>query len=97
VRLDGGGLEPAAALGDDGLEVGERGEVPVDDGLVDQGPEMLDDVSMLPLYAWFLLRSGAGTVALMRSSSSASIRTSQMRCPPRVAILPRSRPWRSQR
>jgi hypothetical protein len=39
VWLEGGGLEPAAALGDDGLEVGEGCEVPVDDGLVDQRPE----------------------------------------------------------
>jgi hypothetical protein len=39
VWLEGGGLEPAAAPGDDGLEVGEGCEVPVDDGLVDQGPE----------------------------------------------------------
>jgi hypothetical protein len=38
---DGCGLEPPAALGDGGLEVGERGEVPIDDGLVDQRPEML--------------------------------------------------------
>src|ERR687894_3007451 len=37
----GGGLEPSAASGDGGLEVGERGEVPVDDGLVDQRPEVL--------------------------------------------------------
>ena len=41
VRLEDGGLEPSAAFGDDGLELGERGEVPVDDRLVDQGPEML--------------------------------------------------------
>src|SRR3712207_6769585 len=45
VRLDGLRIEPSAALGDDGLEVGEAGEVPVDDGLddglVDQGPEVL--------------------------------------------------------
>ena len=39
--LDGRGLEPSAALGDDSLEVGERGEVPIDHRLVDQGPEML--------------------------------------------------------
>src|SRR5215208_449950 len=41
VWLNGSGLEPPAALGDRGLEVSERGEVLIDDGLVDQGPEML--------------------------------------------------------
>jgi hypothetical protein len=41
VRLDGLRIEAAAALGDDGLEVGEGSEVPIGDGLVDQGPEML--------------------------------------------------------
>src|ERR687893_549655 len=41
VRPDGLRIEPSAALGDDGLEVGERGEVPIDGGLVDQGPEVL--------------------------------------------------------
>src|SRR5215207_8272680 len=41
VRLDGLRMEAAAALGDDGLEVGKGGEVPVGDRLVDQGPEML--------------------------------------------------------
>src|SRR3712207_5955917 len=38
---DGAGVEPSAALGDDGLEIGEGGEVPIDDGLVDLRPEML--------------------------------------------------------
>src|SRR3712207_2487188 len=41
VRPDGGRVESSAALGDDGFEVGEGGEVPIGDGLVDQGPEML--------------------------------------------------------
>ena len=41
MRLDGLRSEAAAALGDDGLEVGKGGEVPVGDRLVDQGPEML--------------------------------------------------------
>ena len=41
VWLEDGGLEPAAALGDDGLEVGEGGEVPVDNGFVHQRPEVL--------------------------------------------------------
>ncbi len=41
VRPNSGRVEPSAALGDDGLEVGEGGEVPIDDRLVDQGPEML--------------------------------------------------------
>ena len=41
MRLDGLRIEAAAALGDDGLEVGKGGEVPVGDRLVDQGPEML--------------------------------------------------------
>ena len=41
VRLEGGGVELATALGDDGGEFVERGDVPIDDGLIHQGPEML--------------------------------------------------------
>ncbi len=46
MRLDGLRIEPSAALGDDGLEVGEGGEVPIDDGFVDQGPEMLSRLQL---------------------------------------------------
>ena len=38
--LEGGGIELLTAHGDDGAEFVERGEMPIDDGLVDQGPEM---------------------------------------------------------
>ena len=96
VRPDGGGVETAAALGDGGVELGEAGEAPVGDRLVHQRPEAFDCVSMLPLYAGFLLPPG-GTAALIRSSSAALIRTSQMRCPPRAAMRPRRRPSRSHR
>jgi hypothetical protein len=41
VRLEGGGIELAAARGDDGAEFVERGDMPVDDWLIDQRPEML--------------------------------------------------------
>ena len=41
MRFEGGGVEAVAALGDDSFEVGEGGEVPVGDGLVDQGPQTL--------------------------------------------------------
>ena len=41
VRLEGGGIELATALGDGGAEFVERGEVPIDDRLVHQGPEVL--------------------------------------------------------
>ena len=41
VRLEGGGIELATARGDDGAEFVERGEVPIDDWLVHQGPEVL--------------------------------------------------------
>ena len=56
-----------------------------------------DCVSMLPLYAGFLLRPGVGGSVLIRSNSPALIRTSQMRCPPRAAKRPRRRPSRSHR
>jgi hypothetical protein len=46
--LDGRGLEPSAALGGDDLEVGERGEVPIGDGLVDQGPEVFGRLKLRP-------------------------------------------------
>ena len=38
VRLDGGGVEATAALGNDGIEIIQSGEVPIDDWLVDQRP-----------------------------------------------------------
>src|SRR3954467_7238737 len=41
VRLEGRGIELATARGDDGVEFVERGDMPVDDRLVHQGPEML--------------------------------------------------------
>jgi hypothetical protein len=41
VRLEGGGIELTTAFGDDGAEFVERGEVPIDDWLVHQGPEVL--------------------------------------------------------
>ncbi len=41
MRPDGGGIEAAAALGDNGVEVVERGEVLVGDRLVHQRPEPL--------------------------------------------------------
>ena len=41
VRLEGSGIELATALGDDGAEFVERGEVPIDDWLIHQGPEVL--------------------------------------------------------
>jgi hypothetical protein len=41
VRTDGVGIEAAAALGDDGVEVLQGGEVPVSDWLVDQRPQPL--------------------------------------------------------
>ena len=41
VRLKGGGIELATALGDDGAEFVEGGEMPIDDGLIHQRPEML--------------------------------------------------------
>ena len=41
VRLEGGGIELATAFGDDDAELVERGEVPIDDGLIHQGPEVL--------------------------------------------------------
>jgi hypothetical protein len=40
MRLEGGGIELATALGDDGVEFVQRSEVPIDDRLVQQGPEM---------------------------------------------------------
>ncbi len=36
VRSDGGGVEAAAALCDGGVELGEAGEVPVGERLVDE-------------------------------------------------------------
>ena len=41
VRLEGGGIELATAFGDDDAEFVERGEVPIDDRLIHQRPEML--------------------------------------------------------
>ena len=41
VRSEGGGIELATALGDGGAEFVERGEMPIDDRLIHQGPEML--------------------------------------------------------
>ncbi len=41
MRREGGGIELATALGDGGAEFVERGEVPIDDRLVHQGPEVL--------------------------------------------------------
>src|SRR3712207_7883681 len=40
-RSDGGGVEAAAALGDDGVEVVERGEVLVGDRLIHRRPQPL--------------------------------------------------------
>src|ERR687897_587200 len=39
VRLESGGIEPAAALGDDGAEFVQRGDMPIDDRLIHQRPE----------------------------------------------------------
>src|SRR5215211_19740 len=39
VRLESGGIEPAAALGDDGGELVQRGDMPIDDRLIHQRPE----------------------------------------------------------
>ena len=41
VRLKGSGIKLATALGDGGAEFVERGDVPIDDWLIHQGPEML--------------------------------------------------------
>ena len=46
VRLDHGGVEPTAALGDHGVEVIEGGEVPVGDRFVHQGPEALGGLEL---------------------------------------------------
>ncbi len=46
VRPDAGGVEALAALGDDGIEVGERGEMPVGDRLVHQRPEALGGLEL---------------------------------------------------
>src|SRR4030095_8314491 len=39
VRRERGGTEPAATLGDDGAELVERGDMPIDDRLIHQRPE----------------------------------------------------------
>jgi hypothetical protein len=41
VRLEGRGIGLATARGDDGVEFVERGDMPIDDRLIHQGPEML--------------------------------------------------------
>jgi hypothetical protein len=41
VRLEGRGIELAAARGDDGAEFVERGEGPIDNRLIHQWPERL--------------------------------------------------------
>jgi hypothetical protein len=41
VRSEDGGIELATARGDGGAEVVERGEMPIDDRLIQQRPEML--------------------------------------------------------
>ena len=41
MRLDGVGAEAAAALADGRVEFGERGEVPVGDRFIDEGPQPL--------------------------------------------------------
>src|SRR5215218_11366645 len=41
VWLEGGGIELATARGDGGAEFVERGDMPIDDRLIHQGPEML--------------------------------------------------------
>jgi hypothetical protein len=100
VRLKGSGIKLATALGDGGAEFVERGDVPIDDWLIHQRPEMLDRLSMVPLYVGFLQRAGAADFAGMAlscwSSASASW-TSQMRWSPWVAMRASSRPLRTQR
>ena len=46
MRPDGGGVEAAAALGDGGVELGERGEMPIDDRLIHQRPEALGGLQL---------------------------------------------------
>lgn len=46
VWLEGCGIELLTARGDDGAEFVERGNMPIDDGLVDQGPEMLSRLKL---------------------------------------------------
>jgi hypothetical protein len=46
VRPDGGGVETAAALGDGGVELGEAGEMPIDDRLIHQRPEALGGLQL---------------------------------------------------
>ncbi len=46
VRLESGGIEPAATLGDDGAELVERGDMPIDDRLVHQRPETLGGLEL---------------------------------------------------
>ena len=41
VRREDGGIGPAAALGDEGAQFVQRGDMPIDDRLVHQGPEVL--------------------------------------------------------
>jgi hypothetical protein len=50
VRSEGGGIELATALGDGGAEFVERGEMPIDDRLIHQRPEMQheDDAAGAP-------------------------------------------------
>ncbi len=100
VWLEGVGIELLTARGDDGAEFVERGDMPIDDRLIHQRPEMLDRLSMVPLYVGFLQRAGAADFAGMALSCWSSVSaswTSQMRWSPWVAMRAFSRPLRTQR
>ena len=74
MRAYGDSIQAAASLSDDGVEVGQGCEVPIGDRLVHQGPQPLDCLSMMPLYAGFLWCSGrdAGWVFPFPISSSSA-------------------------
>src|SRR5829696_5048481 len=49
VRLESGGIEPAAALGDDGGELVQRGDMPIGDRLIHQRPETFGGLELRPV------------------------------------------------
>src|SRR3954467_227359 len=50
VRLESGGIEPAAAFGDDRAELVQRGDMPIDDRLIHQRPETFGGLELRAVW-----------------------------------------------
>ena len=73
--------ERRASCRDDAVEVGERRDVPVDDGFVDEGPQRLRRLDFRGVGGWKTRRMPSGTSSPASPCQPALSRVSTMRRP----------------